>query len=48
LPEQASIHLDRAYESKVTRELLESCALVGAISEKGKPAPLQAAMRWVG
>ena len=47
LPEQASIHLDRAYDSKVTRELLESRALTGAISEKGKPAPLQAGVRWV-
>jgi IS5 family transposase len=47
LPEQASVHLDRAYDSKVTRELLESRALSGAISEKGEPAPLQAGMRWV-
>ena len=47
LPEQASVHLDRAYDSKVTRELLESRALSGAISEKGKPAPLQAGRRWV-
>ena len=46
LPEQASVHLDRAYDSEVTRELLESRALTGAISEKGKPAPLQAGMRW--
>ena len=47
LPEQASVHLDRAYDSKVTRELLESRALIGAISEKGKPAPLQAGLRWM-
>lgn len=47
LPEQASIHLDRAYDSEVTRELLESRCLTGAISEKGKPAPLQAGLRWV-
>ena len=47
LPEQASVHLDRAYDSKVTRELLESRALSGVISEKGKPALLQAGMRWV-
>jgi transposase len=47
LPEQVSVHLDRAYDSEVTRELLESRALTGAISEKGKPAPLQAGMRWV-
>ena len=47
LPEQASVHLDRAYDSEVTIELLESRALIGAISEKGKPAPLQAGMRWM-
>lgn len=47
MPEQASVHLDRAYDSEVTRELLESRALTGAISEKGKPVPLQAGMRWV-
>jgi transposase len=47
LPEQASVHLDRAYDSNPTRELLESRGLIGAISEKGKPAPLKAGMRWV-
>jgi transposase len=47
LPEQASIHLDRAYDSNVTRQLLESRGLVGAISEKGNPAPLRAGMRWI-
>ena len=47
LPEQASVHLDRAYDSNLTRELLESRGLIGAISEKGKPAPLKARMRWV-
>jgi IS5 family transposase len=47
LPEQASVHLDRAYDSNATRELLESRGLIGAISEKGKPAPLKAGMRWV-
>jgi hypothetical protein len=47
LPEDASVHLDRAYDSKVTRELLEDRRLVGMISEKGAPAPLQATKRWV-
>jgi hypothetical protein len=47
LPERASVHLDRAYDSKPTRELLESRQLAGVISEKGKPAPLQAMKRWV-
>ena len=39
--EPASVHLDRAYQSKVTRRLLEERELVGVISEKGKPAPLR-------
>jgi transposase len=47
VPEQASVHLDRAYDSNVSRELLESRGLIGAISEKGKPAPLKAGMRSV-
>jgi transposase len=47
LPEQASVHLDRAYDSNPTRQLLEDRGLVGVISEKGKPAPLQATKRWV-
>jgi IS5 family transposase len=48
LPEQASVHLDKAYDSKVTRRLLEERALVGVISEKGKNrAPLMVGLRWV-
>jgi hypothetical protein len=47
LPEQASVHLDHAYDSNLTRQLLEDRGLVGVISEKGKPAPLQATKRWV-
>ena len=47
LPEQASVHLDRAYDSNITRGLLEDSGLVGMISVKGKPAPLQATKRWV-
>ena len=47
LPEHASVHLDRAYDSEVTRRLLESRGLVGVISEKGKPAPLTTGLRWV-
>ena len=47
LPEHASVHLDRAYDSEVTHRLLESRGLVGVISEKGKPAPLTAGLRWV-
>jgi IS5 family transposase len=47
LPDRASIHLDRGYDSKATNELLENRGLIGVISEKGKPAPLRAGMRWV-
>ncbi len=45
--ESVSVHLDRGYESNVTRRLLEERELVGVISEKGKPAPLRAGLRWV-
>jgi hypothetical protein len=41
------VHLDRGYDSKATREKLESRGLSGVIAEKGKPAPPQAAKRWV-
>jgi hypothetical protein len=47
LPDRASVHLDRAYDSKVTRRLLEERSLVGVISEKDKSAPLTAGLRWV-
>ena len=47
LPEHASVHLDRAYDSKVTRWLLQRQGLVGVISEKGRPALLTAGLRWV-
>jgi IS5 family transposase len=47
LPDGASVHLDRAYDSKVSRRLLEERGLVGVISEKGKRAPLTAGLRWV-
>ncbi len=39
-PEPVIVHLDRGYDSLVTRRLLEERSLVGMISEKGKPAPL--------
>jgi hypothetical protein len=40
LPEHASVHLDRAYDSNLARELLAESGLVGVISKKGAPAPL--------
>jgi transposase len=47
LPEQMSFYLDRGYDSQSTREKLMSRDLEPMISEKGKPAPLQATKRWV-
>jgi hypothetical protein len=45
LPEQMSVHLDRDYDSETTREKLKARGLASAISEQGKPAPLQATKR---
>ena len=47
LPDRASVHLDRAYDSETTRRKLAARCLVGEISEKGKPTPLRAGKRWV-
>jgi hypothetical protein len=47
VPEGATVHLDRGYDSGPTRRLLEGLSLVGVISERGKPAPLGATKRWV-
>lgn len=47
LPEQMSVHLDRGYDSRITTEKLKESGLLAVISEKGKPAPLQATKRWV-
>ncbi len=38
LPERVSVHLDRGYDSRSTREKLEDRGLLAVISEKGKPA----------
>ena len=47
LPEGASVHLDRGYDSVPTRERLRELGLGGEISGKGKPAPYWATNRWV-
>ena len=47
LPERVSVHLDRGYDSKATRERLEERELLAEISQKGKPAPLAATKRWI-
>jgi transposase len=47
LPEGASVHLDRGYDSELTRERLRELGLGWEISGKGKPAPYWATYRWV-
>jgi transposase len=47
LPERMSVHLDRGYDSGVTRERLWRRELVAEISEQGWPAPIAASKRWV-
>ena len=47
LPEEASIHLDRAYDSLLTRERLRERNLIAEIAKKGQPAPLHSGQRWV-
>jgi transposase len=42
LPDRASVHLDRAYDSATTHQKLAARGLTPEISEKGKPAPLRA------
>ena len=47
LPEDRTCHLDRGYDSTVTRQLLGELGFEGAIARKGVPAPIQAGTRWV-
>jgi IS5 family transposase len=47
LPEGTSVHLDRGYDSRLTRERLRELGLGWEISGKGKPAPYWATYRWV-
>ena len=47
LPTPITVHLDRGYDSGVTRERLTARGLLAEISLKGKPAPLAATQRWV-
>jgi transposase len=47
LPDPASVHLDRGYDSFVTRRRLKERGLNAQIAKKGQPAPLQAGQRWV-
>ena len=47
VPEPVRVHLDRGYDSDLTRKRLAERDLIGVISQKGKSAPLQARNRWV-
>jgi transposase len=47
LPEEVTVHLDRAYDGGPSRALLEALGFDGAIARKGVPAPIQAGARWV-
>ncbi|MDQ4043926.1 MAG: IS5 family transposase [Chloroflexota bacterium] len=42
-----TIHLDRGYDSGVTRTLLATRGLAAEIAMRGKPAPITAGTRWV-
>jgi transposase len=46
LPPAATVHLDRGYDSGVTRDRLAQRGLDGAIAPKGRPAPIAASQRW--
>jgi transposase len=45
--EGASVYLDRGYDSKLTRERLLERGLIAEVSQKGRPAPLNATGRWI-
>lgn len=47
LPDDATVHLDRAYDGDPTRALLDALGFDGDIARKGVPAPVQAGSRWV-
>lgn len=47
LPEEITVHLDRGYDSGVSRAFLADLGLTGIIARRGVPAPLQAGRRWV-
>jgi hypothetical protein len=47
LPDEPTVHLDRAYDSRRCRALLDALGFDGAIARKGVPAPVQAGARWV-
>ncbi len=46
-PADTTVHLDRGYDSVVTRTLLANLGFPGEIARKGVPAPLRVGKRWV-
>ena len=42
-----TVHLDRGYDSGVTRALLAARGIAAEIAARGKPAPVTAGQRWV-
>lgn len=47
LPVAMTVHLDRGYDSAITRQTLANRGLGADISERGKPAPVAASERWM-
>jgi transposase len=47
LPSDMTVHLDRGYDSGVTRQRLADHGMHGEIATRGAPAPLTAGQRWV-
>ena len=46
LPDRPCMHLDRGYDSRKTRDLLEILGYDDEIAVKGIPAPIQVGKRW--
>jgi hypothetical protein len=46
LPERPRLHLDRGYDSRKTRDLLDILGYHGEIAVKGVPAPIQVGKGW--
>jgi hypothetical protein len=45
MPRHLTVHLDAAYDSALTRDLLTGLGYAAAIARKGTPAPVQAGSR---
>lgn len=47
LPDETTLHLDRAYAGAPSRRAVAEAGLCAIISQKGIPAPLQVGCRWI-